>query len=93
MEKYLHLIDFNSYPASKRTYAGFDCKKLGISFRNENWFLKFPKPLHQSNDAIISYSTAPLAEFIGCHIYQILGFDVQQTLLGFKDDMVVVCCK
>ena len=41
----------------------------------------------------ISYTTSPLSEYLGSHIYNILGFDVHQTLLGIKKDKIVVACK
>ena len=32
----------------------------------------------------ISYSTAPLSEYIGSHVYSILGFPVHETFLGYR---------
>ena len=40
-----------------------------------------------------SYTTAPLSEYLGSHIYELLGFDVHKTLLGIKKGKVVVACK
>ena len=45
----------------------------------------------------LSYVTSPLSEYIGCNIYKILGFDVQDVLLGICNDgrrnKVVCACK
>ncbi|MBR0295574.1 MAG: CtkA family protein [Bacilli bacterium] len=45
----------------------------------------------------LSYATSPLSEYIGSHIYQILGYDVHKTLLGICFDgkryKVVCACK
>ena len=34
----------------------------------------------------ISYVTSPLSEYIGSHIYEILGYDVHKTILGVCND-------
>ena len=34
---------------------------------------------------VLSYMTAPLSEYIGSHIYEILGIDVHQTILGIRN--------
>ena len=93
MDTNMHLIDFNDQPTTKRTYAGMAGDKLGIFYNHENWFLKFPKTTRGMKRVEISYTTSPLSEFIGSHIYGILGFDVHQTLLGYKDNILVVACK
>ena len=45
----------------------------------------------------ISYVTSPLSEYIGSHIYEILGYDVHKTILGICNDgkrnKVVCACK
>ena len=45
----------------------------------------------------LSYVTSPLSEYIGSHIYQILGYDVHETILGVcfeeKRYKVVYACK
>lgn len=41
----------------------------------------------------ISYTTSPLSEYIGSHVYEILGYPVHETRLGVKDHKLVVACK
>ena len=41
----------------------------------------------------ILYTTAPLSEYIGSHIYEILGYDVHCTILGYRNHKLVVGCK
>lgn len=41
----------------------------------------------------MSYTTAPLSEYIGSHVYKILGFEVHDTVLGIKKEKTVVACK
>lgn len=94
------IIDFTNYKLSSRNlqYAGRAGEKRGIIYNNENWFLKFPKnTLGMNNVDGISYVTSPLSEYIGCNIYKILGYDVQDTILGIFFDgkryKVVCACK
>ena len=41
----------------------------------------------------ISYTTSPISEYIGSHVYEIIGIPVHKTMLGIKDKKVVVACK
>lgn len=67
--------------------------KLGIMYQGEDWILKFPKSTKGMRKTGISYTTSPLSEYIGSHIYQILGYPVHETKLGIKDNKLVVACK
>lgn len=94
------MIDFSDCKLSDRNlqYAGRAGEKRGIKFNNENWFLKFPKNvLGMKKTGTLSYVTSPLSEYIGSHIYQILGYDVHDTILGICFDgkryKVVCACK
>lgn len=89
----IKLVDFNHQPTNKRTYSGMAGDKLGILYQDENWFLKFPKSTRGMKRVEISYTTSPLSEFIGSSVYKILGFNVHQTKLGYKDGILVVACK
>lgn len=88
------IYDFNNIKQNVLSYGGHAGKKLGIDFNGERWFLKFPKSTKNFKGNIdISYSTSPLSEYIGSHIYELIGIPVHQTLLGVKDGKVVVACK
>ena len=41
----------------------------------------------------VSYTTSPVSEYIGSHIYQSMGFPVHETKLGTYQNKVVVACK
>lgn len=41
----------------------------------------------------MTYSNGPFSEYIGSHIYGALGFPVHQTILGKRDNHVVVACR
>lgn len=89
----MYLIDFNECPENNKAYGGMAGSKLGIIYQGEDWILKFPKSTKGMRETEISYTTSPLSEYIGSHIYQILGYPVHETELGFKDYKLVVACK
>lgn len=75
-------------------YGGAAGSKEGIIYNGEYWMIKYPKNiagLERTGDA--SYSTSPLSEYLGSHIYDILGFDVHQTILAERHGKIVVACK
>lgn len=39
---------------------------------------------------LASYTTAPLSEYIGSNIYKIIGIDAHDTILGIRNDKLVV---
>ena len=45
------------------------------------------------NKIEIPYTTAPLSEYIGSHIYETIGIPVHKTVLGVREGKVVVACK
>lgn len=87
------MVDFNSFPENERYYSGNAGAKMGIFFQDENWFLKFGKSTRGFRNMDISYATSPLSEYIGSHIYEIIGVPVHKTLLGERDGKIVVACQ
>lgn len=94
-EKEIIIHDLNSCDLSDRngTYGGMAGLKEGIVYNGENWLIKYPKNTKGMKVQDISYSTSPLSEFIGSHIYSILGYDVHETILGERNNKIVVGCK
>ena len=96
----IEIINFTDYALSDMDlqYAGRAGEKRGIIYNGDYWFLKFPKNTIGMNRVTgISYVTSPLSEYIGSHIYEILGYDVHKTILGICNDgkrnKVVCACK
>ena len=86
--------NFNNLKESGIRYGGHAGNKLGVVIDGENWFLKFPKSTKDLLRKVdISYTTSPLSEYIGSHIYKSLGIPVHETILGIKDEKLVVACK
>lgn len=89
----MKIYDFNDVTLSGRMYGGLSGLKLGIILDNEYWILKFPKNTKNFDNVDISYTTSPLSEYLGSHIYEAIGIDVHKTRLGIKDKKLVVACR
>ena len=92
----IKIYDLNDYELSYKnaSYGGMAGDKDGIVIDGAEWMVKYPKNITEmQGKGIASYSTAPLSEFLGSHIYEILGFDVHKTILGEKNNKLVVACK
>ena len=89
------IFNFENVKLSDRNgiYGGMAGQKEGVLINNEYWLIKYPKSTRSMNTMDISYTTSPLSEYIGSHIYKILGFDVHETVLGIRHNRVVVACK
>ena len=92
----MHIFDFSSCLLSDRnsTYGGNSGGKEGVLIKGEPWIIKYPKKGGRLNNVEdLLYSTTQVSEYIGSHIYEILGYPVHKTLLGIKNKQVVVACK
>lgn len=89
------IFELDDYSLSDRNgfYGGKAGSKEGIMIGNDYWLVKYPKSTKEYNRVEISYTTSPLSEYIGSHIYGILGYDVHETILGIKNKKLVVACK
>lgn len=78
-------FDFTNYPLSGRFYGGSE-KKLGILIGDSPYMLKFQKKTPFG----LRFNT--ISEYIGSHVYQMLGFQCQDTFLGtYKRENIVAC--
>ena len=89
----MKIRNFNNILFNNNFYGGKAGKKLGFNWNDEKWFLKFPKSTKSMENVNISYTTAPLSEYIGSHIYESIGLPVHETELGIYDQKLVVACK
>ncbi len=87
------LANFETCPKSGEFYAGNAGRKIGIKWRDANWLLKFPATTGRLQGSVPSYTTAPLSEYLGSHVYEILNIPVHETVLGVRDGKVVCACK
>ena len=89
----IKIENFDNATVSGITYGGHSGSKKGIILNGERWFLKYPKSTKSMNVVGLSYTTSPISEYLGSHIYSLLGFDVHETLLGIANGKIVVACK
>lgn len=92
----VEIVDLNNCKLSRKNgmYGGAAGNKDGIIYNGENWLIKYPKNIKGlEGTGGASYSTAPLSEYIGSHIYEMLGVDVHTTFLGERHGKIVVACK
>ena len=74
-------IDFTSCEQNPyKVYGGANGSKLGILYEGAPYMLNFPAETRFSKE--MSYSNGTVSEYISCHVYQLLGILVQDTLLG-----------
>lgn len=92
------LIDYTNIPDNINLYGGNAGFKKGVTVDGVDWIIKFPQETLTFKNVDISFTTAPLSEYIGSHIYDILGYKVHNTKLGVcsnalinKRQLVVAC--
>ena len=81
-----------------RVYGGRGGKKVAGRIGNDYYLIKMPNNLKtrsaRPNENIeIPYNNSPISEYIGSHIYEIIGIKVHHTYLGIRNDKVAVACK
>lgn len=89
----IKIENFDLLVSSGISYGGHGGSKKGIIINNERWFLKYPKSTKSMNVEGLSYSTTPLSEYLGSHIYESTGLEVHETKLGFASGKIVVACR
>ena len=77
MEK---IVDFTKCKQIINRYGGADTKKT-IIYNNKYYLLKFPNNNPKQNKKA-SYSNNVFSEYLGCHIFNIVGIKAQNTILG-----------
>ena len=99
-ERMIDIKDLNKYERDFSTYyGGRSGSKYAIIIDGERWMIKFPESTkdfmgrEKKNAHFPSYTASPLSEYIGSQIYQSLGIPVHETMLGIRDNKLVVACK
>jgi len=78
-------MDFSNYEVSN-TYFGGSEKKIGLIISGSEYMIKFQKQTE------FGKRNNHISEYIGSHIFELLGFKVQETYLGtYKGEQVVAC--
>lgn len=89
------MIDFTNLQTKKKAYGGANGSKLSVIYNNELYMLKLP--MHALKNPNLSYTNSCTSEYLGCHIFNMLGVEAQETLLGEYEYngkiRTVVACK
>lgn len=91
------MIDFTTCEVNKfKAYGGANGNKIHVIYEGNGYMLKFP--LIPGRNKNMSYSNGCISEYLACHIYELLGIRVQDTLLGTYTDKrgkekIVVACR
>lgn len=81
------IYDFSKCKKSNKYYGGSE-RKIGIIISGEEYMLKFQK-YSTFGEKIYNH----VSEYIGSHIFELLGLNVQKTYLGLYNGEEVVACK
>lgn len=89
------MIDFTNAIEEFNKYKGTEKKKTLI-YDSKRYLVKFPDPIREKNKNI-SYINNAYSEYVGSNIFRIVGFKVQNTILGkYKyngNDKIVCACE
>ena len=89
------MIDFTNLPLRKKAYGGANGSKLSVVYNGNLYMLKLP--MRASKNPNLSYTNSCTSEYIGCHIFNMLGVKAQETILGTYEHhgivRNVVACK
>ena len=89
------MINFTNLETKKKAYGGANGSKLSVIYNGELYMLKLP--LHSTKNPNLSYTNSCTSEYLGCHIFNMLGIKAQETILGVYEYhnkvRPVVACK
>lgn len=79
----MNFINFNEHIQAMpfNEYGGSEKKRTVILDDGNKYLLKFPDPIRETGREI-SYINNAISEYIGCQIFKLAGFEVQDTILG-----------
>ena len=86
------MVDFSNSIEELNNYKGSEKKKTLI-YNEKKYLVKFPDPIREKNKNI-SYINNAFSEYVGSNIFKIIGFKVQNTLLGtytYNGKKKIVC--
>ncbi len=89
----MQLVDFNAAKRLNRFYGGAAGRKVAIEYQGIPWMLKYPETTAGMRGNLASYTTSPVSEWLGSHVYELVGIPVHETVLGFSEGKVVCACK
>ena len=90
----LNVINLDACPDSGLYYGGGAGQKVGILIDGQPWIAKYPRSTRDlKSKHLPSYTSSPVSEYLGSHIFALLGIDTHDTLLGYRRGKIVCACK
>lgn len=87
-------VDDMTFSIKHGTYGGKSCLKDGLVIEGKNWLIKYPKNANVlQNHAEMLYTNDTVSEFLGSHVYQLLGYPVHETMLVERRGKIAVACR
>lgn len=87
------VLDFTDRPRLFNYYQGAN-RKFPIDLDGKRYMLKLTEPLDPSpkHASMASKANTPVSEYLGCHVFELAGIPVQETVLGtFNGEPAVAC--
>lgn len=90
----VEIADLRRCEPSGLFYGGRAGQKEGILIDGEPWIAKYPRTTRDlQGKNLPSYTSSPVSEYLGSHIYALLGIPTHETLLGYRGGKIVCACK
>ena len=90
----MDVVNLDACPESGLFYGGRAGQKVGIMYEGEPWIAKFPRSTRDlAGKRLPAYTSSPVSEYLGSHIYSMLGIDAHETMLGYRRGKIVCACK
>lgn len=90
----MKIHDLRDCPENGMVYGGRAGRKIGIDWNGAPWIAKFPRTTRDlQGKHLPSYTSSPVSEYIGSHVYQSLGIEAHETALGYREGKIVCVCK
>lgn len=90
----VEIADLRDCALSGLFYGGRAGQKEGILINGEPWIAKYPRTTRDLvGKHLPSYTSSPVSEYLGSHIYGLLGIPVHETMLGYRAGKIVCACR
>ena len=90
----IEIADLRDCAPSGLFYGGRVGQKEGILIEGEPWIAKYPRTTRDLvGKHLPSYTSSPVSEYLGSHIFELLGIPVHETMLGYRAGKIVCACR
>ena len=90
----IEIVNLDDCQESGLYYGGRAGQKVGIVIDGAPWIAKYPRSTRDlKGKHLPSYTSSPVSEYIGSHIYASLGITTHETILGYRRGKIVCACK